>query len=48
MGDVMDSTLMHINKGNAQGTQRERTKTAQITPLPLQMFEASYLTKSNV
>ena len=24
MGDVMDSTLMHINKGNAQRTQRER------------------------
>ena len=28
MGDVMDSTLMHINKGNAHGTQRERTKGA--------------------
>ena len=25
----MDSTLMHINKGNAHGTQRERTKGAQ-------------------
>ena len=28
MGDVMDSTLMDINKGNAHGTQRERTKGA--------------------
>ena len=24
MGDVIDSTLMHINKGNVHGTQRER------------------------
>ena len=24
MGDVIDSTLMHINKGNAHGPQRER------------------------
>ena len=31
MGDVMDSTLMHINKENAHGTQRnakERTNGA--------------------
>ena len=25
MGDVIDSTHMPINKGNAHGTQRERT-----------------------
>ena len=25
MGDAMDSIHMHINKGNAHGTQRERT-----------------------
>ena len=25
MGDVIDSTLMHINKGNVHRTQRERT-----------------------
>ena len=25
MRDVIDSTLTHINKGNAHGTQRERT-----------------------
>ena len=31
MGDVMDSTLMHINKGNAHGTQRERTQNAKGT-----------------
>ena len=30
MGDVMDSTLMHINKGNAHGTQKERTKGAYL------------------
>ena len=28
MGDVMDSTLMQINIGNAHGTQRERTNEA--------------------
>ena len=26
MGDVMDSTLMHINKGNAHGTQGNTSK----------------------
>ena len=31
MGDVMDSTLVHINKGNAHGTQRERTKEPKMT-----------------
>ena len=25
MGDAIDSTIMHINKGNVHGTQRERT-----------------------
>ena len=25
MGDVIDSTLMHINKGNAHGTQGNAT-----------------------
>ena len=25
IGDVMDSTVMHINKGNAHGTQGERS-----------------------
>ena len=30
MGDVMDSTLMHINEGNAHGTQKERTKGAYL------------------
>ena len=30
MGDVMDSTLMHINKGNAHGTQKERTNGAYL------------------
>ena len=25
MDDAMDSTIMHINKGNVHGTQRERT-----------------------
>ena len=27
----MDSTIMHINKGNAHGTQRERTKEPKMT-----------------
>ena len=26
IGDVMDLTVMHINKGNAHGTQGERSK----------------------
>ena len=25
IGDVIDSTVMHINKGNAHGTQGERS-----------------------
>ena len=29
MGDVMDSTLMHINKGNAHGTQGNASKGPQ-------------------
>ena len=28
IGDVMDSTVMHINKGNAHGTQGERSNPA--------------------
>ena len=28
MGDVIDSNFMHINNGNAHGTQRERTNKA--------------------
>ena len=30
MGDVIDSTLIDINKGNAHGTQRERTNGAYL------------------
>ena len=30
MGDVIDSTLIPINYGNAHGTQRERTDEAYL------------------
>ena len=30
MGDVIDSTVMHIKKGDAHGTQRERTNVAYL------------------
>ena len=32
MGDVIDSTLMPINEGNAHGTQRERTNDVKFDP----------------
>ena len=40
MGDVIDSTHMHINKGNEHGRQRERTNGVK--------FQHSRLLKSQI
>ena len=42
----MDTTLMHINKGNAHGTQRERTKGAQNAEAWLLKWAKDNLSKS--